>query len=141
VKFLLDTQSWFWIVEAPDKIPSRVQAQLDATDEQWGLSIMSIWELARKVKIGRNKPTSPRSIILGMPFRDWLKQALTDDISVLPLTPEVCAEANELPGIFHADPVDGLIVATARVMGLTVVTSDAEIKSYRGVKTLAFTPL
>ncbi len=48
------------------------------------------------LKIGRTNPTSPRAIILGMPFRDWLKQALTDDLSILPLTPDVCTEANEL---------------------------------------------
>lgn len=45
-------------------------------------------------------------------------------------------EAYRLPGKFHKDPADRLLVATARVHDLTFVTADERILAYRGVRTL-----
>ena len=41
-----------------------------------------------------------------------------------------------LPGSFHKDPADRMIVATACLHGLTLLTKDRDIRSYAGVKTL-----
>ncbi|EQD53265.1 PilT domain-containing protein, partial [mine drainage metagenome] len=44
--------------------------------------------------------------------------------------PAVAVESNELPGDFHADPADRLLVATARTGGYTLVTRDLKILNY-----------
>ena len=67
----------------------------------------------------------------------WIRLALAwPGISLLHLTPEIVIEANQLPGTFHRDPADQMLVATARVMGIAMLTADAKILSYRHVKLL-----
>jgi PIN domain nuclease of toxin-antitoxin system len=53
---------------------------------------------------------------------------------VVPLTPEVACEACRLPGVFDGDPVDQIVVATARVHGLTLVTGDTRMRAYPHVR-------
>ena len=48
----------------------------------------------------------------------------------------VAIEAYALPGRFHADPADRLLVATARVHGLTLVTADKRILKYPEVRVI-----
>jgi PIN domain nuclease of toxin-antitoxin system len=51
-------------------------------------------------------------------------------IKEAPITPAIAIDASYLPGDFHADPMDRLIVATARHLGMPVVTSDRKILGY-----------
>ena len=46
------------------------------------------------------------------------------------VTREVAMEAYALPGTFHRDPADQILVATARQDGLTLVTADDRILAY-----------
>jgi len=62
-------------------------------------------------------------------------------IQLLPLTPEVVTEAVELPDFPNRDPADELIVATARIHKLTVLTTDTKLKSYRHARIQYFTPI
>ena len=84
---------------------------------------IAIWELGLLAAKGR--------ISLTMSPPAWVEEALAPDgIELAPLTPEIALEANGLPGDFHADPADRLIVATARVLGLALATRDAAIIAY-----------
>ena len=66
-----------------------------------------------------------------------MKEATREDgIRVLPLTPEITMESAQLPGDFHRDPADQIIVATARHHGAALVTSDQRILDYPHVETL-----
>ena len=66
-----------------------------------------------------------------MPVRDSVHRALAvPGLSLAPMTPDIAVEACYLPGDFHGDPADRLIVATARVEGATLVTRDAGIVAY-----------
>ncbi len=55
-------------------------------------------------------------------------------IRAIPLSREIAIEANRLPGVFHNDPADQIIVATARILGLTILTKDELILKYGHVK-------
>ena len=52
------------------------------------------------------------------------------------MTPDIAIEANQLPGTFHRDPVDQILVATARILGIEMITADAKILSYQHVQLL-----
>jgi PIN domain nuclease of toxin-antitoxin system len=54
----------------------------------------------------------------------------------LPLDLPIMEESYSLPGIFHVDPVDRALTATARIHGLTLITADRKILSYPHVNTL-----
>jgi PIN domain nuclease of toxin-antitoxin system len=74
-------------------------------------------------------------ITLPLPVEDWINQSLAHPgIRLLDLTPRIVVEATQLPGTFHQDPSDQLIVATARVHNCPLVTMDTAIRNYPHVQ-------
>lgn len=70
---------------------------------------------------------------------EWVKNALQiPGLSLIALTPEAAMEASNLPGQFHGDPADRLLVATARHLGATLVTADECILEYGRQKHVRF---
>ena len=125
---LLDTHTWFWWIQNDPKLPLATSVYLRAQlVSGLGVSIISCWEIAQLEARGK--------ITLPVPIRPWLNTALTaTGIHLLNLTPEIVVEANNLPGTFHRDPADRLIVATARVQQLPLVTEDSKIRQYPHVQ-------
>ena len=67
---------------------------------------------------------------------EWLDQALAyPGMRLLELTPRIIVESTQLPGTFHRDPADQLIVAIARVYTCPLVTVDRKILEYPHVQT------
>ncbi len=130
MRYLLDTHVWIWSLESGDNLPAKVRRLLgDASNLPFGLSAISPWEAVKKEAMGKLK--------LSTPIRSWLTKAVSEPfVSLLPLTVDVAFEANHLPGEFHRDPADQIIIATARIHGLTLVTCDAKMLEYRHVKTV-----
>jgi PIN domain nuclease of toxin-antitoxin system len=133
VTFLLDTNVWLFAANAPEVLPDTLHAILDRRDEQFGLSAISLWEVGKKHQIGKLK--------LNMDLGPWLAGALAAHVQVLPITPEVIASAMSLPDFPNRDPADELIIATARVHKLTLLTSDTQLRGYRHARIQHFTPL
>jgi len=70
----------------------------------------------------------------------WFDDVLTN-VTLLPLVPAVVADAMRLPDFPNRDPGDELIVATARVHRLTLLTTDTALKGYRHARIHYFKPL
>lgn len=51
-------------------------------------------------------------------------------LQMIALDARMAIDSRRLPGIFHKDPADRFIVATARILGLTIVTTDTHILDY-----------
>ncbi len=123
---LLDTHCWIWAQLGLIRQLSRAALQSIKDGEREGnlrVSVISIWELAMLEKRGR--------VALPMNVRTWVDQALgKPGIAVAPLTPEIAIESVHLPGEMHGDPADRMLVATARVLGATLVTKDAQLLRY-----------
>src|SRR5580698_3011584 len=123
---LLDTHCWLWAQLG--LIQKLSKAALDAIRgaESKGnlrISVISIWELAMLEKRGR--------VALPMNVRTWVDEALSKPgIDVSPLTPEMMIESVHLPGDLHGDPADRMLVATARVLGATLLTKDEQLIRY-----------
>ncbi len=125
---VLDTCAWLWLCAAPEKLSRAARAAMNRERPEAGLivSVFSTWEIAKLVQKGK--------LELAIPCREWIMAAMrTDGISMHPVSPEVCIESTELPGPFHGDPADQIIVATARLLSAPVVTADRKIRSYRHV--------
>jgi len=74
---------------------------------------------------------------MSIPVRDWVMKATRSPfIDLVPLSVEVSLESTMLPGNFHRDPADQMIVATARNLGLVLLTADQKIIEYEHVKTV-----
>ena len=57
-------------------------------------------------------------------------------IRLLELTSEITIESTRLPGEFHRDPADQIIVATARIHACSLLTVDDKILNYPHVQLL-----
>ncbi len=68
---------------------------------------------------------------------DWVNKALqAPGILLAPITPKIAIESSRLPGKFHGDPADRLIVATARILDATLITHDKKLIAYGAQKNL-----
>jgi PIN domain nuclease of toxin-antitoxin system len=125
---LLDTHIWVWWVHADAQLPSDYLTYLQAHEAQgFGVSAISCWDVANLVQGGRLR--------LPCDVGAWLQQALgSPSVQLLPLSPAVAVESNQLPGVFHRDPADQIIVATARVYNLPLATLDRTIRAYSHVR-------
>lgn len=117
--FLLDTAPWINAVTLPDTIPARIRRLL-AGGEKKGLCRISLLESAILHRLGRLQ-------IRGS-LMDFFGAGLADDLDLVDLTPAIAARTNDLPPGFNGDPFDRTIIATAAVLNLTVITTDAAIR-------------
>jgi PIN domain nuclease of toxin-antitoxin system len=121
---LLDTHIWIWWVNGSLELPETNRLYLDSS-EQNGLeiSVISCWEVAMLVQ--------KRRLALKLPVLDWITLALKyPGISRLNLSPAIVVDSTELPGNFHKDPVDQILVATARVNSISLMTLHTKILDY-----------
>ena len=61
----------------------------------------------------------------------WVHESLAKSgVEIAPLTPEISVDSVRLPGSFHSEPSDRIIIATARRLNAILVTADAAILQY-----------
>jgi len=122
---LLDTCAWIDAFVQPEKLNPAIRAYLD-THPELKLSAISPWEVA--ILVNRKR------LELKVPIETWLQLSIDDaNIVLVPLTPPIALESATLPGDFHKDPADRIIVATARKYNLPILTSDQKIHDYAHV--------
>ncbi|MEO6829781.1 MAG: type II toxin-antitoxin system VapC family toxin [Acidobacteriaceae bacterium] len=122
---LLDTHVWvrLQMVTRPLSSEALKAIQKAAGSRSVYVPVISAWEIAM-LKLRRR-------LELNMPAQQWVAEALDKPgIQMLPLSPEIAIEAAELPEPMHKDPADRLIVASALVEGLTLITSDKAILAF-----------
>ena len=125
---LLDTHAWIWWISGDSRLTLREREALDnlLPSERPVLAEISLWEVAMLVERYR--------LELDMDLERWLAVASAPaTVELARLTPAVAAEVARMPEKFHRDPADRLIVATARVMKLRVLTRDKKISAARVV--------
>lgn len=127
---LLDTHMWIWWVSQDARLLAEQRSLLEQHQASGlGVSVISCWEVAKLVELGR--------LQLALPVLPWLERALAyPGVRLLELTPRIAVESTELPGTFHRDPADQILVATARVLGVPLLTADRKILGYPHVQTL-----
>lgn len=126
----LDTHIWVWWVEGSPRLTSRQLGHILAHQAS-GLvvSVICCWEVAKLFFANR--------LALSRTIDDWLVMALHyPGVRLMELTPDIALAANRLPGQFHRDPADQILVATARELKLPLLTADARILAYPHVQTL-----
>lgn len=124
--YLLDTHVWYWLLGALDVVLKPADRDLLETASKRRslfLSAMSVWETAQKESSGRLQALPGIEALMARSFTDG-------SIQLVEASVEILIAANRLPGVVHGDPVDSILVATARVHDLTLVTHDTELRRY-----------
>jgi PIN domain nuclease of toxin-antitoxin system len=127
---LLDTHIWIWWVSDSEELRADVRRIIEShASNGLGVSTISCWEVAKLVERERLRLT--------IPTRTWLDLALTYPfVQKLELSTEIIVTSTELPGDFHRDPADQLLVATALVFDIPIITMDTQIRAYRHIVSL-----
>jgi PIN domain nuclease of toxin-antitoxin system len=128
---VLDTSAWIWWTADPSHLTAKARRAIEAEQDHHGIivSAISVWEVAVKTALGK--------LELDRDVRSWVAQASAyPGISLQPLDPRDALESTLLPGSFHRDPADRLLVALARRLDVGLVTADRAIRVYRHVKTI-----
>jgi PIN domain nuclease of toxin-antitoxin system len=125
VNVLLDTCAL--VALAGGELPDGAAAALRTAPAAY-VSVVSPWEVAIKVAGGKLRLLEP-------PVQWFLGLLERYDLREVPLDAGVACAAAALP-LLHRDPFDRVIVALAQAQGLTVLTSDENIRKYPGVATL-----
>ncbi len=127
---VLDTHIWVWWVHNDAQLTDQLREHIQHSEGKGpGVSVFSCWEVAKLVE---NK-----KLTLHCPIDEWMDVALNyPGIQLLDLTPRIAIESTQLPGEFHRDPADQIIVATARIHDCSLLTVDDKIVNYTGVRTV-----
>ncbi len=129
---LLDTHALIWFASDPDQLSEvalqTIEAEIKAK-RQILISSISIWEICQLVSKKRISFSVPLEQLL-----DTLNQ--TKEYKFVSIDNKIAYESHILPGEFHSDPADRMIVATARVLGAKLVTKDQKIRNYKHVKSV-----
>ena len=128
---VLDTHVWLWWISNPECLSEKAGAAVARAmaDNMIYLSSISAWEIAMLVKRGR--------LELTMDVADWIaKSEGLPFIHFIPVNNNIVIKSVHLPGLFHDDPADRIITATAMSMGAVLVTKDEKMLKYTYVQTL-----
>ncbi len=127
---LLDTHTWIWWTHEPHLLSQQQIEEIKRNEtDVIGISAISCWEIAKLVEYKRLK--------LPIALSQWFQLALSyRGVRLFDLTPEIAIESTQLPGEFHRDPADQIIVATARLNDCPLVTADGKILKYPYVNTI-----
>ena len=117
MRYLLDTHTLLWARATPDLLSADALAVLESADNTLYLSIASLWECAIKSSIGK----------LDVP--DDFYRTVAGDYEILGIDVSHVEASANLP-LHHRDPFDRMLVAQARLGGLTLVTRDRDIARY-----------
>jgi len=125
---ILDTHIWIkWVLDE-SQLPSVFCDNIRAHEtDGLGVSVISCWEVAKLIELKR--------LSFEIDVHDWINQALSyPGIQLIEFSPRIAVESTQLPGEFHRDPADQIIVATARVHDCPLLTMDKKILDYKHVK-------
>ena len=122
---LLDTHIWLRFLGLSGGLrESAIRAiEAAAVHARVFVSVISIWELALLVRRG--------TLDLHGPVERWAQDALAKPgLQLLPFTPRIAIESVNLPKPMHGDPADRILIASARVERLTLVTLDKDMLAF-----------
>lgn len=128
---VLDTQVWLWWLHDPMRLSSCARQSVTRAEREGGMtvSVISVWEVATKCAL--------RRLTLPMQLDAWFELARTyRGVVIEPVSAEDALASACLPGAFHKDPADRLIVALARRLQAKLVTADGLIRAYPHVVTI-----
>jgi PIN domain nuclease of toxin-antitoxin system len=125
---VLDTATWIWRASDPKHLTASARRAIDEVERAL-VSAISVWEVAMLV--------AKRRIQLDRPVEQWVGVALAlPKIQLAAVDPAIAVRSTKLPGEFHPDPADRIIVATALENAVPVISPDERIRSYPHIQTV-----
>jgi len=122
MKYLLDTHAFLWYLQGDANLAIKAKNIIDAKEYLY-LSIVSLWEIAIKINIGK--------LQIHRPIEDLLKELQYLNIQILPL---VDKDIELYSGLAfpsnHRDPFDRMLIVQAMNHSLIVISTDVKFDAY-----------
>lgn len=129
MRYLLDTHVLLWSQAEPERLGKKAREVLLESKSVLLFSPMSTLEISRLAVTAK--------ITLGLALQEYIVRLVASlKLETIPFSHEVAMEAYALPGEFHTDPADRVLVASARVSSAVLLTADERIVAYPHVRTL-----
>jgi len=119
--YLLDTHTAIWFLSGNKRLSQTARQIILDTSNNMCVSIVSVWELAIKISIGKLK--FPDNSI------GFMRLAEDNDFFIVPIKKDYPTVVESLP-LIHRDPFDRILIATAIVEKMTIITADTNIARY-----------
>lgn len=119
--FLLDTHTFLWLLRSPEVLPAAVQEIAQDRSRDLALSIVTPWEMAIKVALGKLKAAD----ILD----DFEAVAARGRLNILQTTVRQVTRGGGLP-FHHRDPFDRLLAAQALDLDIPLISRDRIFNLY-----------
>ncbi len=128
---IVDTHIIIWNALKPDLLTSKAKELLTISNETDGLILceISLWEIAMLINKGRI--TIPVSYL---EFINLIKAA--NNYKLQGITPEIAEFAVHLPSEINQDPVDRIISATSKIMNISLITADKNLRNSKIINTV-----
>jgi|SRR5579884_173488 len=121
MRFLLDTHLLLWAAGEEERLSPEVRRLLDDPDNEPSFSVVSLWEIAIKQRLGRADFRADARV---------LRRGLEDNGYIeLPITGAHAVAVGDLPPL-HKDPFDRMLIAQSIVEGITLLTADPLVTQY-----------
>ncbi len=117
--FLLDTHTFIWLSEDDASLPKNLRSMIEEADSVY-VSIVSLWEIAIKLNIGKSLHKSYETI--GTEIE-------SSDLTLLLISFADTVQVRKLP-LHHRDPFDRMLVAQAINHSLTIISQDTQLDAY-----------
>ena len=121
MKLLLDTHAFIWFVENDANLPIKLKTQIEDTDNEIFISIVSLWEIAIKTSLGK--------LEMAIDLPTIINKIEENGFVILPIFPEHTVCVASLP-FHHKDPFDRILIAQTIVEKLKIISKDGIFDSY-----------
>lgn len=128
---LLDTHTWLWWLHDPTQLSEPARNAIEESEKKNTILIssISVWEIAVKHSL--------KKLELPLPINQWFELAQQQSgTTIESLSPLDAIHSANLPGEFHKDPADRILVAIARRYDIPIISRDHKIQNYSYVKTI-----
>lgn len=127
---VLDTHVLIWWLLDAKKLSKRALESIEKAEKekQLFISTITVWELAMLVKKGR--------LQLSGETRDLVEQiAKIPSLKILDISSQIALES-VLLDYPHPDPADRIIIASAKFLGMPLISKDRKIRSFKEIETI-----
>ncbi len=121
MKNLLDTHTFIWFLEDNKSLSTTAIKCIEDADAENYLSIVSLWEIARIVSLGK--------LEINIPFEKLEAYIVENNFQILPISFNNLVKLSNLP--FHyRDPFDRLLIAQSMSNEMNLISKDNIFAEY-----------
>jgi PIN domain nuclease of toxin-antitoxin system len=125
---LIDTHVWIWAADGGTRLGPKARKRLARPPVRYAgdllaISAASVFEVVALHTAGR--------LHFAVPVERWVRESIEKGgLQVLDLEREIAVDAAMVPPSALSDPIDRMLVATAREYDLPLVTADRKVLDY-----------